>query len=188
MLDSVSSPLTALLSMPKNNVLKFPSDPFILLINQHRAELNRFIARKIGTNEMSEDILQDAYLRLQQYSSITTIDNPRAFVFRIVANLVIDYQRNANQRLPHDNDEDVLHNITDNAAQPDEQYLAVQRLEMINAALAELPDKCRTAFYLHRIEGRSHAEIAEQLHISTSMVAKHLFKAMIHCRERLKNQ
>lgn len=173
--------------MSKNNVLKFPVDPFMLLINQHRTELNRLIFRKLGTKEISEDILQDAYLRLQQYPDLATVENPRAFVFRIVTNLVIDYQRSASNRLPHDNDEDVLHDIVDNTPQPDEHYLASQRLEIINAALAELPEKCRQAFYLHRIEGCSHAEIAEQLQLSTSMVAKHLFKAMTHCRDRLKN-
>ncbi len=188
MLDCLGSLLTVILFMLKNKVLKFPVDPFTLLINQHRAELNRFIERKLGTSEISEDILQDAYLRLRHYPSLATIENPRAFVFRIVANLVIDYQRSASHRLPHDNDEDVLHSIVDNTAKPDEHYLALQRMEIINAALAELPDKCRLAFYLHRIEGFSHAEIAEQLQLSTSMVGKYLFKAMTHCRERLKNQ
>ena len=173
--------------MLKNNVLKFPVDPFTLVINQHRAELIRFIARKLGTAEMAEDILQDAYLRLQHYPTLTEIENPRAFIFRIVANLVIDYQRKCSQRMVHENDEEVLHSLVDNNAEPDEQCLTLQRLDIINLALAQLPDKCREAFYLHRIEGYSHTEIAQQLQISPSMVAKHLFKAMTHCRDRLKN-
>ena len=136
---------------------------------------------------MAEDILQDAYLRLQHYPTLTEIENPRAFIFRIVANLVIDYQRKCSQRMVHENDEEVLHSLVDNNAEPDEQCLTLQRLDIINLALAQLPDKCREAFYLHRIEGYSHTEIAQQLQISPSMVAKHLFKAMTHCRDRLKN-
>ena len=174
--------------MSKTNLLKFPADPFAFLINQHRPELSHFIARKLGTSDISEDILQDAYLRLQHYPSLENIDNPRAFVFRIVANLVIDYQRSAGNRMPHDSDEEVLHAIADTVSEPDEHCMALQRLELINAAMEELPYKCRQAFYLNRVEGYSHAEIAEQLQLSTSMVAKHLFRAMTHCRDRLKNQ
>ena len=174
--------------MSKTNLLKYPVDPVSFLINQHRPALNHFIFRKLGTVDISDDILQDAYLRLQHNPALTDIDNPRAFLFRIVANLVIDYQRSSSNRLPHDSDEEVLHAIADDASEPDEHCLTIQRLDLINTALEELPDKCRQAFYLNRVEGYSHSEIAEQLQMSQSMVAKHLFKAMTHCRERLKNQ
>jgi RNA polymerase sigma-70 factor (ECF subfamily) len=188
MLFTLTSLPTVLLFMSKNNVLKFPVDSFAHLINQHRSELNHFIARKLGTAEISDDILQDAYLRLQHYPTLANIDNPRAFVFRIVTNLVIDYQRCCSNRMPHNSDEEVLHAIAANESEPDKHCLALQRLAIINAALEELPVKCRRAFYLNRVEGYTHAEIAEQLQISKSMVAKHVFRAVIHCREYLKNQ
>lgn len=173
--------------MPKNHVLQFPSNSFARLITQHRAELSRFIVRKLGTDIATEDILQDAYVRLTHYQAIDNIDNPRAFVFRIVANLVIDYQRLSANRMPHDNDETALQAIPDRYAEPEQQYIAQQRLNMLKVALDELPLTCRQAFYLNRIEGYTQADIAVRLQISESMVAKHLLRAMIHCRDRLKN-
>jgi RNA polymerase sigma factor (sigma-70 family) len=155
-------------------------------IHQYRDELSRFIVRKLGSEQLSSDILQDAYLRLAQHQSLAVIDNPRAFVFRIVANLVIDYQGLSVNWLPHDVDEETVQAIPENQSGPETRYQHQQRLEAINKATEELPKNCRLAFYLNRLEGYSHAEVAERLQLSERRVAKHLARAMKHCRDRLK--
>ncbi|MGH8547062.1 MAG: sigma-70 family RNA polymerase sigma factor, partial [Methylococcales bacterium] len=67
-----------------------------------------------------------------------------------------------------------------------EDWLAVrQKLEILDRAVAELPPKCRQVFLLRKVEQLSHAEIAERLGISRSMVEKHLHRAMMHCRDRI---
>lgn len=113
--------------------------------------------RKLGSEHLSSDILQDAYLRLAQHRTSTAVDNPRAFVFRVVANLVIDHLRLSANRMPHDVDEETLHAIPENLPDPETRYQYRQRLEAINEAMEELPENCRLAFYLNRVEGYSHA-------------------------------
>jgi len=157
------------------------------LIKRHHCELNRFVSRKLGTQEPSADILQEAYLRLINQPTAESIANPRAFVFRIVANLVVDYQRRSVNRLPHDADEQTWLALPDSQPDPEHHYQNQQKLAAINAAMAELPENCRLAFYLNRVEGHNHADIARRMHISESMVAKHLVRAMQHCRDRLKH-
>lgn len=156
------------------------------LIALHRQELSRFIAQKLGSADAAPDILQDAYLRLAGYQTAETIANPRAFVFRTVSNLVIDHQRRSVNRIPHESNDDVLHELPDAQPVPERTFEAQQRLELLAAAMEELPEKCRQAFYLNRVEGCTYSEIAEKLQLSESMVAKHLVRAMRHCRERLK--
>jgi RNA polymerase sigma factor (sigma-70 family) len=155
-------------------------------IQAHRDELSRFIVRKLGTETEASDILQDAFLRMSSRQTPEVIDNPRAFVFKIIANLIVDFQRRSANRLPHETDEEVNHALPENRPGPEARYQQQQRLEVINQALMELPEACRLAFHLNRIEGCSHAEIAARLHISESMVAKHLARAMQHCRDRVK--
>jgi RNA polymerase sigma factor (sigma-70 family) len=171
--------------MPIENAQKYSVEFYARLITQHHSELRRFIVRKLGTEDSAEDILQDTYIRLTHYQDLENVQNHRAFIFRIVANLVIDYQRSSANRLPHENDETILHEIPDPQSPPDRQCSAQQRLDILKSALSELPITCRQAFYLNRIEGLSHAEIAVRLHISESMVAKHIVRAMTHCRDRM---
>ncbi|EIC29422.1 MULTISPECIES: sigma-70 family RNA polymerase sigma factor [Methylomicrobium] len=156
-------------------------------IQQHRGELSRFIIRKAGTEDHALDILHDAFLRMNGHPRPETVENLRAFVFRIVANLVIDCQRRCHNRLPHEVDEETWQNIPERLPGPESRYQQQQRLDAVNRALAELPEACRLAFYLNRVDGCSHVEIAARLGISESMVAKHLASAMKHCRGRLKN-
>jgi DNA-directed RNA polymerase specialized sigma24 family protein len=39
--------------------------------------------------------------------------------------------------------------------------------------------------FLSRVEGFTHAEIAEQMGVSQSLVEKYLIKAILHCRAQL---
>jgi len=155
-------------------------------IQQHRDELSRFIVRKLGSADMSADILQDAYLRLSSRQPSEPIDNTRAFVFRTVANLVIDYQRLCVNRLSQDVDEESLQNIPDRLPGPEKHYQHCQRLAAIDRAMDELPEICRRVFYLTRVEGYSYSEVAASLNISESAVGKHLAQAVKHCRDRLR--
>lgn len=175
------------LFMPTNQLQKLPVDIMAGLISQHRVELSHFISKKLGNPHLTDDLLQDAYIRLLPYQSLAAIDNPRAFVFRIVANLIIDYQRNCANRLPHDHDETLINGLADPYPAPDQHYQAQQRFALLKAALDELPATCRQVFYLNRIEGYSHKDCALTLQISESMVTKHLLHAMNHCRDHLKN-
>ena len=55
---------------------------------------------------------------------------------------------------------------------------ARQDLDVILAAVDELPPKCREVFLMQRNEGLAYAEIASRLGISESMVQKHMSKAL----------
>ena len=58
--------------------------------------------------------------------------------------------------------------------------------ERVNAAIAELPEKCRFAFQL-RQEGYSQKEIAEKMQISENTVERHIDKALKNLRTNLKD-
>ncbi len=64
---------------------------------------------------------------------------------------------------------------------------AVQALVQIEAALAGLSAKAREAFLLCYLEGLTHAQIAQQLGVSTRMVQKYLIQALTHCHSALED-
>ena len=59
---------------------------------------------------------------------------------------------------------------------------AEQALKAVEAALYELPTKCRQAFVMHRRNGMSYPDIAAELAVSVSMVEKYIIRALKHLR------
>ncbi|MNT67621.1 extracytoplasmic-function sigma-70 factor [compost metagenome] len=58
-------------------------------------------------------------------------------------------------------------------------------LELIAGALAELPERTRRAFEMHRIHGMKQKDIAQALGVSTALVNGMIRDAMLRCREVL---
>mgnify|MGYP006186034825 CR=1 FL=1 len=56
----------------------------------------------------------------------------------------------------------------------------------VTALIAQLPDKCRQAFILRRVEGFSQREIAERMQISENTVEKHVCKGIRLLMESMK--
>lgn len=57
----------------------------------------------------------------------------------------------------------------------------------IEAAIAELPEKCRLVFRMSRNEGMTEKQIAEELDISHKTVEAHMSKALKNLRKRLRH-
>ena len=64
---------------------------------------------------------------------------------------------------------------------PEEQQLILEDLKAIDAMLGKLSSKSRAAFLYSRIDGLSHAEIAERLGVSVPRVRQYLAQGMRQC-------
>ncbi|MGH6860328.1 MAG: sigma-70 family RNA polymerase sigma factor [Phyllobacterium sp.] len=154
------------------------------VLTLHYDELVRHLTRKLGNAVVATDVAQDTYLRLQSVPAGIDIQSPRAFIFRVADNLAIDHLRKEASRARYFTTEQIPERAMDAPLQ-DRVLDYRQRLALLEQAIAELPPKCRETFLMHKYDGLSHAEIARELHISRSMVEKHIMKALAHCRDRL---
>lgn len=140
-------------------------------------------ARRADSRQDAEDATHDAMLHLLE-SNASTILNPKAYLHQSVRNRLIDQHRRTRLMdiVPlHELKEDLHPILTD----PDSQVRTTQLLESLKTALAELPLRGRQVFLLHKLEGYSQQEIAQQLGISVNMVEKHMIRAARHLRERM---
>ena len=64
----------------------------------HAHELHGFARRRVGRQE-AEDVVQDTYLHLLQRGAAATLEHPRAYLFRIAANLAVDLARKTKIRI-----------------------------------------------------------------------------------------
>jgi len=152
---------------------------------RHHDDLLRFFTRKLGCRELAADCAQDTYVHLARIGTSITVDNPRAFLFRVATNLAIDHLRKAKTRATVLSLEPPSDDTPSTAPSVEAAIDAKQRMVRLAGAIEELSPKCRTALLLNRLEGRTHAEIARELGVSESMVAKYIVQALKHCRARL---
>lgn len=128
-----------------------------------------------------DDLMQEAFLRLQTYCRTHTVENTEAFLVRTVLNLSAQQGRDDRRQTIQDESEFLA--IVDPAPSPDEVYAGQQRLLRVKTGLERLSARTREAFLMHRLDGMSYVQIAEHLGISVSMVEKHIARASFFLRD-----
>lgn len=159
--------------------------PISTLIEAYYGELRSYASRKLRNPVAAEDVVQEAWLRFASPGN-EKIANPRAYLYRLVGNLVIDQQRRELTRLRATGEPAGHLDIVDETVDMERQLVARQRLALLAKAVSELPPRCRDCFILRRFDDLDPDEIAGRMGISRNMVEKHLRQALIHCTRRLR--
>jgi len=158
---------------------------------EHRAALLRyFIARRVPPDE-AEDILQDLVVKLESHAS-GPVAEPRAYLYRMAENLLFDRIRSEGRRRGREKAWVAAQAgatlDADDRPSPEQAMIARERLALVSAALAALPERTLHAFRRYRIDGMPQRQIAGELGISLSAVEKHLQKAyqvVVETQQRL---
>jgi RNA polymerase sigma-70 factor (ECF subfamily) len=151
---------------------------------EQRPALLRLLAARLGSHEDAKDALQDMWIRLDGLADDGLVAQPAAFLYRVANNLATDRQIAAARRGARDH---AWHHVQPTADDlPDAERVLVARdaLRVIEAAIADMPERMATALRLFRIERQRQPAIAAQLGISVSGVEKLLQRAyrIIHAR------
>ncbi|CAI2718815.1 sigma-70 family RNA polymerase sigma factor [Nitrospina watsonii] len=149
-------------------------------------DLKAFLTRKYGCRLLAEEVVQETCLRVNQLTHPVALDHPRAYLFKMAANLAVDHLRSEKRRTRYISAEAVTENVSNGMPLPETVIDYQQRLAILQKAIEELPPRCREVFMLHKFEGLSHLEIAHRLKISRNMVEKHVIRGLAHCRDRLR--
>jgi len=153
------------------------------LIRRHQQKILALAYRTLRRWDLAEDVTQEVFLRVHRSASKF---KPKAkvttWMYRIAVNLCMDTLRRA-KRTP--------------IAIPDENKLpaptgrdtleARERIDMIQRAVANLPDRQRTVLNLFRYQELSHKEITEATGWSASSVESLLVRAYANLRKSLSN-
>ncbi|WP_430472649.1 RNA polymerase sigma factor [Thalassospira lucentensis] len=159
------------------------------IYQQYYARLLRQVQKYLPTREESQDVLQDLYLQLRRRDlDPKDVENPPAYLMRMATNLAIDVlRRNKRNPLEFTDPADIaeMKGANDHCATPEQISSDRQRLDIIAAAIKDLPPRCCEAFLLCKRDHLTPAEAAQKLGVSRNMVEKHLRTALKHCREVL---
>jgi len=151
------------------------------LVANHRRFL-AFLERRVGSREVAEDILQDAFVRgLEGTSRLRDADSALAWFYRMLRNALIDHwrRRSAEQR------------ASDRLAEEDEETAPAADAELMDTVCACVGDLLQTlkpeyAEALRRVDldETSVKEYAETAGISANNASVRLFRG----REALRQQ
>ena len=148
-------------------------------------ELLRFCSLSVKDPDAARDVVQDAYQRLlSAQADGVTISQPRAFLRQIARRLLVDRYRH--ERVRQHLDIDSLVEADEPMAprhwQPEEILASMQVIRAYVAAIEALPPRCREAFILHVFDDMPHAQIAQKMAVSCSMIEKHIVRGMVACK------
>jgi RNA polymerase sigma factor (sigma-70 family) len=146
--------------------------------------LKRQLARRLGSADLADDVMQDAYLRLQRMDDVQPVQHPRTYLFRIALNVAADRRRSETRRLARSEIE-LLLRLEHDELDPERIAEGRSAVRLLAEALQELSPRRRAIFVAARLEGIPHPEIAARFGISTRYLERELKQALDHCSERL---
>lgn len=146
------------------------------LLIRERPALLRLVQRILGSDGSAEDVIQSIWFKARGVDSGQPISNPRAYLYRLAANLATDHGRERTRRTR------LLaeHYLwgPDEVLSTEEQAMAQDELQRVLEAAEHLPEPTRTIFRLHRLQGMTQVEVAKRQGVSVTTVENHVRSAL----------
>ncbi|MBX2829927.1 MAG: sigma-70 family RNA polymerase sigma factor [Rhodospirillales bacterium] len=171
-------------------VATWRDEELLALFVTRRRELVKYARKIIGDRALAEDVVQDAYFRLERARAVQMddrLDEPVGYIFRIVRNLAIDGSRKIGRENAYVgvNESNLTDDIAEDRPDPEAQAIARSELRLLEQVLAELPDRSRIALEMHRFGGCKFTEIAARLDVSVGTAHALVTDAIEHCKSGL---
>jgi RNA polymerase sigma factor (sigma-70 family) len=148
-------------------------------------DLRRKLTRRLGSEDVASEVLQETYLHLERPSLMSVIDSPKRYLLTIATNIArMRFRRE--RRVTNLSDLDDALGFVDDAPDPLRSLEARQEFEALKAAFDELSPRRRYILVASRLEGRKLREIADQLGVSQRLVEKELKAALMFCGAKIR--
>ncbi|MDY0248526.1 MAG: sigma-70 family RNA polymerase sigma factor [Pseudomonas sp.] len=143
----------------------------------HEHELRAFLLARIDNPHEAEDLLHELFLKLaRQEHAFCQVENPRAWLFRVLRNSLIDRLRTAktfldlNPEMPFERDEKPPVTELDTCLQRN---------------LAELGDEDKNIIEHCDLQGQTQRNYAQQHNLTLSAVKSRLLRARMRLRHKI---
>jgi RNA polymerase sigma factor (sigma-70 family) len=144
-----------------------------------RRRLQDILRRRGQSREDIEDVIQDAFLRLEMYYRRGgEVREPEAFLVRAALRLASNARRSVHRRSRAEEAVKSLPQL-DVAPDPEEVIAAEQSVNAVNRSLAGVSDSTREVFLLHRIDGLTYSQIAKLYGMTHKAVERRVARAVL---------
>ncbi len=154
-------------------------------VQPHAAGLRSYLARQFPGLGETDDLVQEALMRVLRAHEAGPVAAPRALLFAAARNLALDLLRRRQvvsfEPITEVSDPSVF--LGNDAVS--ETVSRKEEFALLTEAIQSLPDRCRQVFTLRVAYGLSQREIAARLGISENTVEKQMGKGFRRCSEFL---
>lgn len=153
---------------------------FKYLFDTYFTSLCRFMYVYINDKPTIEESVLDIFVYVWENRDTLQIQlSFKAYLFQAARNKALNMLRQKKQIISLDEvDKDIM-DINESSLEEEELY------HLIQAAISELPEKCREIFLLSRNESLTNKEISEKLNISTKTIEAQITKALKRIKKYL---
>ncbi|MDQ8731538.1 RNA polymerase sigma factor [Bradyrhizobium sp. LHD-71] len=154
------------------------------LLAERYDEFRTRLARRLGSEELASESLNETWLRLHRQDDAAPIQSPSGYVLRTAFNIATDRRRMESRRARR---ADLLaaFDIPDPAPDQARELEARLQLQAIEQAIQTLPVRTRDILIAARVQGLPQQDIANRFDISPRMIRIELRRALDHCEAHL---
>ncbi len=136
------------------------------------------VLRRGISGQDAEDVVQEAFLRVEEYERRQVIRSKEAVLVTAAVNLAIDRKRQR-QTSPFIDVVDALNVVADQTPAAEDILQAQARLKRAAEGLALLPERTRRILLSRRLDGLSYKEIALREGLTVAAVEKQVARATL---------
>lgn len=132
-----------------------------------------FVCSMSKSKTTAEEIVQELFIKLwTTRDRLAAVNNPRAYVFTIAANLTYNYLKKRAREIALAEKMRQKSSVISNATEEVIYFLESQKL--VEEVVEQMPAQRRAVYLMSREEGLSKEEIATKMSISPNTVRNHL--------------
>ena len=147
-------------------------------VNEHADNVYRFILKNLRDEEMAQDVVQDAFLKMWEKASDITFEKAKSYLYTTAYHTMIDMIRKRGR-------ETGMEDIHENMHSYEHGYS--DAMEILDEAVKRLPEVQRSALILRDYEGYSYQEIGDILDLNESQVKVYIYRARVALKKYIGN-
>jgi len=155
-------------------------EQFLRVYDQYADAIFRHCYFRVYNRDKALDLMQDAFMKTWEYlAQGKTVDNMRAFLYRVANNLIIDASR---KKIPYS-----LDDLQEGGFEPVAETHAVDPMDkkLLATVLEKLDEDARQVLVWRYLDELSIGEIATILGVRENVVSVRLHRGLKKARKRL---
>lgn len=166
-------------------IKKGDEEAFEELFNKYYEPLLRFIWGYVKSEAISEEIVQDLFMKVWKKSTTLKIQSSvKSYLYSAARNMSLNYLKHQETEKEWENERQALHKDRSRVPKLSNNVHNKIILKKVEEAIQSLPDRRRQIFILSRHKDMTYKEIADFLEISENTVDTQIRRALATLRER----